>query len=84
MWDQPSLLDWRPPVPFDGQGATFDQQRDGKRLGKQCQAVFDAMKPGEWFYLRGLSMVTPERRRLPSRRACAIFAATVSPSNAST
>lgn len=54
MSDTP-LLDWRPPVPFDGKGATFVESRDGKRLGKQCQAVYDLMKSGEWFLLRGLA-----------------------------
>lgn len=57
MTDTP-LLDWRPPDPFDGKGATFRQDRDGKRLGKQCQAVYDAMKSGEWWLLRGLAAVT--------------------------
>ena len=51
---QMSLLDWKPPEPFDGKGETFVANRDGRRLGKQCQAVYDAMKCGDWFTLRQL------------------------------
>lgn len=58
MSDQPSLLEWKAPVPFDGKGETFVADRDGRRLGKQCQAVYDAMKCGDWFTLRQLADAT--------------------------
>jgi hypothetical protein len=54
MSDLP-LLDWTPPVPFDGKGDTFVVGRDGKRLGAQCQRVYDAMRAGEWWLLHDLA-----------------------------
>jgi len=52
------LLSWRPPVPPIYDGATYSQQRDGKRLNAQCQKVFDVMKDGQWRTLREISDMT--------------------------
>lgn len=54
---QPSLLDWTPPDPYPAKGDTFDQARDGKRLGDQAQRVYDLMKDGK---RRTLSTIADE------------------------
>jgi len=37
---------------------TFDEVRDGGRLFRQCQDVFDAIRGGHWFTLAELSDAT--------------------------
>lgn len=39
-------------------GETFDEARDGGRLARQCQDVFDAISGGDWFTLAELSDAT--------------------------
>lgn len=41
---------------FDG--ATFDQERDGARLGEQMQAVFASMKDGQYHTLSDIARMT--------------------------
>ena len=36
-------------------GETFDQDRDGPRLNRQCQTVFDLMQDRKWRTLREIS-----------------------------
>ncbi len=50
------VTDLRNARDFDGE--TYDVGRDGKRLGRQLQAVFDVMKDGEWRSLRMISEAT--------------------------
>ena len=47
MSDTP-LLDWQPPKSFEIGGKTFDQRRDGKRLGAQLAKVQHSMADGKW------------------------------------
>lgn len=58
MTDQPDLLTWKPPEPADVKGETYSPERDGKRLNRQTLAVFNCIKDGEWWLLRGLSQHT--------------------------
>lgn len=55
---QQSLLDWKPPVPTDIRGDTFDPDRDGARLNAQQKQVYDAAICGDWFTLARLSELT--------------------------
>lgn len=41
---------------FDGE--TFDEELDGKRLGKQLKRVFLFFSSGDWFSLAELSQLT--------------------------
>ena len=43
------------PLIFDG--ATFDKDRDGKRLTAQIYRVYDAMKDGQWHTLSELAKI---------------------------
>jgi hypothetical protein len=60
--NQPDLLSWRPPAPQsilgDRGGVTFHRPRDGRRLNKQAQAVWNVMRDGNWYTLRQLSDLT--------------------------
>ncbi len=49
------LLDWQPPRPFEAKGETFDQSRDGARLGAQCKRVVDFCLCNDWVTLRQIS-----------------------------
>lgn len=56
---QPSLFSWTPPSilgPRDGQ--TFDHKRDGARLNKQAQDVFNLLANGQWYTLDQISYCT--------------------------
>lgn len=55
---QHDLLSWIPPNPIPIGGATFNESRDGKRLSRQAQIVFDAIKDGEWFLPDQLEALT--------------------------
>lgn len=62
------LLDWRPPEPADIKGASFDPDRDGKRLNAQCQRVFNLMRDGNWRTLAQISFVTQDPEASVSAR----------------
>lgn len=56
---QPSLFDFVPPVILgDRDGQTFDRKRDGARLNKQVQDVFNFMSDGRWHTLHDISNKT--------------------------
>lgn len=56
---QPSLFDYVPPVILgDRDGQTFNRKRDGARLNKQAQDVFNFMADGQWHTLREISEAT--------------------------
>lgn len=62
------LLDWQPPSPFPGRGATFDPERDGRRLGDQAKRVFEVMRDGQWHTLREVSAATGDPEASVSAR----------------
>ncbi len=41
-------------------GSTYSEPRDGKRLNRQAQVVFDVIKDGNWHTLRSISEATNE------------------------
>lgn len=43
---------------FDFDGDTFERKKDGKRLNKQFNDVFELMKNGEWWTLYVLAYKT--------------------------
>jgi hypothetical protein len=51
---------------FDGE--TFDQDRDGPRLNRQCQTVFDLMQDRQWRTLREISRACNEPEASVSAR----------------
>lgn len=51
---------------FDGE--TFDEARDGARLNRQAQAVFDVMGDGHWRTLATLATLTNEPEASVSAR----------------
>lgn len=57
--NQLELLKWTPPVILgDRDGASFDRKRDGARLNKQAQDVFNVMADGKWHDLEQISLLT--------------------------
>jgi hypothetical protein len=56
---QPDLLQWSPPVILgDRDGETFDHTRDGKRLNKQMQDIYNLMADGRWRTLTQIASAT--------------------------
>lgn len=54
--NQLELLAWTPPVILgDRDGVSFDRKRDGARLNKQAQEVFNVMADGRWHTLSDIS-----------------------------
>lgn len=43
---------------FDFDGSTFDSKKDGVRLNKQLQSVFDVMIDTQWHTLEYLEFIT--------------------------
>lgn len=56
---QPDLFSYTPPIIFGSRdGQTFDAKRDGARLNKQAQDVFDYMTRHNWSTLYQISYGT--------------------------
>lgn len=56
---QPDLFSYTPPqILGDRDGTTFSRSRDGARLNKQAQDVFDVMADGKWHDLEEVSLLT--------------------------
>jgi hypothetical protein len=56
---QPDLFSYIPPVILgDRDGESFSRERDGARLNKQAQDVFNFMSLGRWSTLREISKAT--------------------------
>jgi hypothetical protein len=50
--NQPDLLSWTPPVILGSRdGETFDAKRDGARLNRQMQTIYEFMADGRWHTL---------------------------------
>ena len=62
------LLDWTPPEPCDVRGATFNPERDGKRLNAQTQRVHDLMRDGQWRTLAEIASGTGDPEASVSAR----------------
>lgn len=68
MTEQPSLLDWTPPMPPDIRGDTFDPDRDGARLNAQQKRVWLAMRDGQWRTLADIAQLTQDPEASVSAR----------------
>lgn len=59
---QPDLLAWVPPAPEsikgDRHGATFDHNRDVRRLNAQAKRVWDCISDGRYYSLREIAAKT--------------------------
>lgn len=56
---QPDLFSYVPPVILGNRdGASFDAKRDGARLNRQAQDVFNVMADGKWHDLEEISLIT--------------------------
>lgn len=55
--EQFSIFDYQPPK-ANFSGETYSPSRDFVRLNKQAQAVFEAMKDGQWRTLNEISFIT--------------------------
>lgn len=53
--DDTPLLNWKAPEPPHFLGKTYNPERDGKRLNKQLQAVYDVLKDGKRRTLRQIA-----------------------------
>lgn len=61
------LLDWHPP---DGNrdGRTFDPDRDGVRLNRQAQLVWECLQEGHWWTLGAIAERTGQPEASVSAR----------------
>lgn len=55
---QQDLLSWTPPQPFEARGKTFVADRDSKRLGEQCQRIFNVFRDGQKRTLAQVAAIT--------------------------
>lgn len=68
MTEQPDLLSWKPPQPYEAKGNTFSQERDGPRLNAQCLRVLRAFSDYAWHTLEDLEAKTGDPQASISAR----------------